>query len=423
MNTSKVEFRDKTLKDFQSTTTSGISAPDADKRNFNVNDVLGDWERDEKGNVIVVQDKSGAEVDKQGRPTNIRGYLINPKGDVVEGITGKRGIMFSVDDLDERGELPAPFCVEKYNFNPHDLQGDLDFDFDDETGQPIPRLLQTKQGFFVDKKGRRINKHGWLINPNSHIVDKNGRIRFDRRQLEDGDLQRLYNYNGKRFDIKDIIGVFEKDKNTGKILPISSKDGTHLEDNFGRRVNEKGYLVDRDGNIIDKEGRKIWHAKDLKFGDFPKIFQFTKFNINNVIGDFEMSPLTDPILEKDANGNFIDRRGRLVNARGYLIDREGNIIDKYGKKMFDRAILSADGELPKVFRINLLKSDSSSSLSELMREIEKNQPSEFDEEVKSNEVPDQRPQMQQMIQDEEGDGDTSVDSLMEDTPANYNIPN
>ncbi|MFO0116108.1 MAG: hypothetical protein ACK521_00295 [bacterium] len=31
--------------------------------------------------------------------------------------------------------------------------------------------------------------------------------------------------------------------------------------------------------------------------------------------------------------------------------------------------------------------------------------------------------MHQMGQDEEGDGDTSVDSLMEDTPANYNIPN
>jgi hypothetical protein len=182
MNTSKVEFRDnKNLKDFQSTTTSLFSAPDADKRNFNVNDVLGDWERDERGNVIVNQDKFGGETDKQGRPTNIRGYLVNPKGDVVEGITGKRSIAFSVEDLDERGELPAPFCVEKYNFNPHDLQGDLDFDFDDETGQPIPRLLQTKQGFFVDKKGRRINKHGWLINANSHIVDKNGRIRFDRR--------------------------------------------------------------------------------------------------------------------------------------------------------------------------------------------------------------------------------------------------
>lgn len=214
--------------------------------------------------------------------------------------------MFSAEELDDRGELPAPFCVEKYNFSPHSLFGDLDFDFDKETGQPIPRLLQTKQGFFVDKKSRRINKHGWLINANSHICDKNGRIRFDRRQCEDGDLQRLYNFNGKRFDIKDIIGVFDRDKQTGQILPVTSKDGTHLEDSFGRRVNERGYLIDRDGNIVDKDGRKVWMAKDLKYGDFPKIFPFTKFNISNVMGDFEMSPLTDPILKKDDRGNLFD---------------------------------------------------------------------------------------------------------------------
>jgi hypothetical protein len=35
--------------------------------------------------------------------------------------------MFSLRDLDERGEVPAPFCIEKYNFNPHNLMGDFDY--------------------------------------------------------------------------------------------------------------------------------------------------------------------------------------------------------------------------------------------------------------------------------------------------------
>jgi len=35
--------------------------------------------------------------------------------------------LFDGQDMDERGEVPAPFCVEKFNFNPHDLMGDLDF--------------------------------------------------------------------------------------------------------------------------------------------------------------------------------------------------------------------------------------------------------------------------------------------------------
>jgi hypothetical protein len=27
--------------------------------------------------------------------------------------------MFAQNELDERGEVPGPFCVEKYNFNAH----------------------------------------------------------------------------------------------------------------------------------------------------------------------------------------------------------------------------------------------------------------------------------------------------------------
>ena len=63
--------------------------------------------------------------------------------------------------------------------------------------------------------------------------------------------------------------------------------------------------------------------------------------------------------------------------------------------------------------MGLLKTDTGSSLSRLMDEIEKNNPSGFDE---------------QEDQDQTGDlpdanGDTSVDSMMEDTPANYNVQN
>jgi hypothetical protein len=34
-----------------------------------------------------------------------------------------------------------------------------------------------------------------------------------------------------------------------------------------------------------------------------------------------MDPLGNPILEKDKNGNLIDRKGQRVNSRGYLIDK------------------------------------------------------------------------------------------------------
>ena len=47
------------------------------------------------------------------------------------------------------------------------------------------------------------------------------------------------------------------------------------------------------------------------------------------------------------------------------------MIDKRGKIVFDRVVLDRDGDIPKVFRSGLLKAKTSSSLSRLMSEIEK----------------------------------------------------
>ena len=47
--------------------------------------------------------------------------------------------MFSVKDLDERGEIPIPFAINRYNFNPHDIMGAFDYD---EKGEP--KLLPLK---------------------------------------------------------------------------------------------------------------------------------------------------------------------------------------------------------------------------------------------------------------------------------------
>ena len=183
--------------------------------------------------------------------------------------------MFRSDEMDERGEVPAPFCIEKFNFNPHQIMGDFDY----SDGKPI--LMKTSQGFYIDKKARRVNKHGWYMLPSQgHIVDKEGRKKLDKRQLNDDDLHKLFNYNGKRFDIKDVMGQFDKDQN-GNIITQNNGSGKLL-DNLGRAVNEKGYLIDEQGNIIDINQRQIWKRTDLKNGEFPKIFPFTKFNIQRI---------------------------------------------------------------------------------------------------------------------------------------------
>jgi len=79
--------------------------------------------------------------------------------------------------------------------------------------------------------------------------------------------------------------------------------------------------------------------------------------------------------------------------------------------MFSREILENDGEIPEVFRAGLLRVDTGSSLSRLMSEIEKNQPVEM-----------YAPQPRKVIVGS-GGGNTSVESMMDDTPSNYDAAN
>ena len=64
--------------------------------------------------------------DKAGNLINQRGYLINKEtGGVIENQSYQQ--MFSQSEIDEKGEVPSPFNIEKYNFNPHNIMGDFDY--------------------------------------------------------------------------------------------------------------------------------------------------------------------------------------------------------------------------------------------------------------------------------------------------------
>lgn len=75
-----------------------------------------------------------------------------------------------------------------------------------------------------------------------------------------------------------------------------------MTDNLGRLVNDKGYLIDEQGNIIDVNKKQIWKRTDLKSNEFPKIFPFTKFNIQRVQGDLDVNNNGTPMLKKTNDG-------------------------------------------------------------------------------------------------------------------------
>jgi hypothetical protein len=84
-----VAMNENVIKNFKQKETLITVPPSSFLRNFNEHDVLGELDRDEKGNVIVLEDRNGRKHDKKKNITNDRGYLIDPKtGEILENMSG-----------------------------------------------------------------------------------------------------------------------------------------------------------------------------------------------------------------------------------------------------------------------------------------------------------------------------------------------
>ena len=105
------------------------------------------------------------------------------------------------------------------------------------------------------------------------------------------------------------MGVFDRDSN-GKIQLLTGKDerGQNVTvDKAGFMVNHQGYIVTKEGHVSTRQGKILFLKNQLKNGEFPKIFPFTRFNIQRVLGDVEMDPGGHPILQTNARGMKTDR--------------------------------------------------------------------------------------------------------------------
>ena len=172
----------------------------------------------------------------------------------------------------------------------------------------------------------------------------------------------MFNFAGAEYNIKNIIGVFERDKNSKEILLRHLPNNKHsCCDLRGRKVNAKGYLLDSRGNIIDKgEYNKIgdqtrppniiWPSHELMYNEPMKLFPFTEFSIHWIRGHSAKDVTLNPRHDDEH-----DDEGKRINTMGYLIDGMDNIIDVFnGNVLFKREVLEdrwgQEAEIPYVFR-------------------------------------------------------------------------
>lgn len=52
------------------------------------------------------------------------------------------------------------------------------------------------------------------------------------------------------------------------------------KDLSGHPVSEEGYLVNLKGDIVTREHKVLFKSKELKNGEFPKIFKFSKIELS-----------------------------------------------------------------------------------------------------------------------------------------------
>ena len=84
------------------------NAPGAIDRNnalIDDNELLGSFERDEAGTILIIQDKNGNLLDKKGRKVNKHGYLVDDKGNILN----KKGeLIYNADEIDFGEILQEP---------------------------------------------------------------------------------------------------------------------------------------------------------------------------------------------------------------------------------------------------------------------------------------------------------------------------
>jgi hypothetical protein len=77
---------------------------------FDLGDIMGEFEIDDSGNYIILRGDDGKLMDKNGQVVNKRGYLVDKHGNIINK---RHELIFKVIELDSDDEIPAPVGFDK----------------------------------------------------------------------------------------------------------------------------------------------------------------------------------------------------------------------------------------------------------------------------------------------------------------------
>jgi hypothetical protein len=190
-----------------------------------------------------------------------------------------------VDEIRDR--LKAEYAFN----NLYADRGEDEFDAEDEFGQIRARRVQTygKDFHKFRLKGAEDDHEDAEMDPamaHSILEDVLGNLSEDddaqgdqlvrRTKRERMALAKKRKMEIPDFAIEDIMGEFDVD-DQGNYIILRNEDNGNLEDKNERKVNRRGYLTDKDGNVVDKYGNLIFKERELDSDDeIPPPYSFEK---------------------------------------------------------------------------------------------------------------------------------------------------
>ncbi|KAJ5382089.1 uncharacterized protein N7496_004517 [Penicillium cataractarum] len=280
----------------------------------------------------------------EGNPKELAGKSIFENGEIYEGknIVGRAELI----PEDEREDIPdGPFAGFE------SLVVTKDGFIEDENGSIVGQLIEgdakklrghavDEDGEITDKygnvKGRIVNKQGNIVDPATGAVF--GRVIEGDKRLAgckvDGQGQ-IWGDNGKVVGRAGLIPDAEREEKEGQFYGFDNaevgKDGVvvdagriigHLIEGdakylFGRKVDEDGDVVDKNGNIIGKAER--WEPEEKQRDVSP-------MSGRKITKEGEVRDADGNLIGKLTSGNLATLVGKTINDNGYVVDNDDNII-------------------------------------------------------------------------------------------------
>ena len=125
---------------------------------------------------------------------------------------------------------------------------------------------------------------------------KNNVTMIDGKEVPPTDEGRTFNENDILGEVRDL---------DGEIVIERNERGMNV-DWMGRKVNDKGYLINEDGDVIDVKASLVLFARSAldPEGEIPSPHWEERYNFNphDVTGDFDIGKNNQPVLNYDPKG-------------------------------------------------------------------------------------------------------------------------